>query len=372
MTDMQKPGERQAASGRKLRTLGLLGLLILGLAGGYHFDLPRHNPVPLNTTPAVDVAVPPLRQVTALGEVLPVSDQVTVAAPTGQDAGRIAEIRVTEGTWVRRGDALAVMDTEPVLRAALDQAIADEGAHQVALAARTADLDATGAQLEAQVQELTVALDRAQLDLDRMTRLRDSGLYEDSALADKRLDVEAARFNLRNTELQLQRNRLRLAGGLRIDEARAKAELASATAARKRAEADYAKARILAPMDGRVLAIFGKLGEQIGADGFALMGDTRRMVVRAEVYESDISGVSTGQTAEVTSRALSGTLTGTVTRTGVRIAEQSILSTDPAAIVDARVIEVWITLDATSSAATADLTGLQVLATFARKDDGNA
>jgi HlyD family secretion protein len=372
MTDAKTRSERQAPRHGLVRRFGRIGLLILGLTLVYLLVLPLFlpkvaEPAPSGVSPASEA-----RQVTALGEVLPISDRVKVAAPTGQDAGRIAEIRVAEGARVIRGDVLAVLDTEPVLRAALDQVIADQDARQVALAARTADLDATGNQLEAQVQELTVALDRAQLELDRMTRLRDSGLYEDSALANKRFDVEAARLNLKNTELQLQRNRLRLSDGLRIDEASAKAELASATAARKRAEADYTKARILAPIDGRVLAIFGKLGEQIGTDGFALMGNTQRMIVRAEVYESDIGGVATGQRAAVTSRALTGPLMGTVSRTGVRISDQSILSTDPAAIVDARVIEVWITLDEAASAAMADLTGLQVLVTFARKDDGNA
>lgn len=355
---------------RRAATWILLGLLLAGVIA-VSFTLSSRLESETSPAPSVETT-PPSRKIMSLGEVLPVSNRVTVAAPTGQDVGRIASITVEDGATVAKGDTLAVLDTEPLLRAALDQAIADEHAREIALKERTADLDATGAQLEAQVQQLKVALDRAEFELDRMIRLRDNGLYEDNALKDRRFDVDAARFDLQNTQLQLDRNRLRLPGGLRIDEASAKAELDSATAARKRAEADYAKATIRAPIDGRILTIFGRLGEQVGADGFALMGDTSRMLVRAEVYESDIGGIAVAQRASISSRALGRALSGTVSRLGVRISDQSILSTDPAAIVDARVIEVWITLDDASSAATADLTGLQVLVTFGGPEDGNA
>jgi HlyD family secretion protein len=355
--------------GRVWRWVLALALAAGAAAGAYVYLGPQTAAVPAGETAAAPAAP---RRITALGEVLPVTNRVTVAAPTGQDAGRIAEILVAEGDPVVRGQVLAVLDTEPVLRAELDQAIAEEAARKVALAARTADLDASEGQLNAQVSQLKVALGKAQLELDRMIRLTDTGVYEPAALADRRLDVESARFNLRNTELQLERNRLRVESGLRIDEASAKAEFDAAVAARARAEAEHAKSSIRAPVDGRILAIFGRIGQQIDTEGFAQMGDTAQMTVRAEVYESDVSGVTLGQSAQVTSRALQGELAGAVSRIGVRISDQSILSTDPAAIVDARVVEVWITLDASSSQATENLTGLQVLVTFAPPEDDGA
>jgi HlyD family secretion protein len=143
------------------------------------------------------------------------------------------------------------------------------------------------------------------------------------------------------------------------------AERDAATAARFKAEADYAKAFIRAPIDGRILAIFGQVGQQIDAAGFGEMGDTARMEIRAEVCETDVTDLVVGQATTATSRAFSQTLQGTVSRIGVRISAQSILSTDPAAIVDARVVEVWITLDDPSSAYVADRSGLQVTVSFA-------
>jgi HlyD family secretion protein len=349
---------------------GLLTLVIL--AGGYFVGLPYLQGLRADRIAAEQPALPAERRITALGEVLPISDRVTVAGPTGSGAGRIAEMRVAEGDEVTRGQVLAILDTEPLARAELAQAKANESVKRVALAARVADLEATEQQLAAQVDQLNVALEKAQVELDRISTLRASGVYEEAALIDYRLDVQSAEFNLRNTEVQLDRNRMRDDAGVRIDEATARAELEAATAARAKAEADYAKTSIVAPIDGRILALFGRIGQQIGDAGFAELGDTSRMLVRAEVYETDMPGVSVGQEVSVTSRALTGALTGTVSRLGVRISDQSILSTDPAAIVDARVVEVWIELDETSSTATRDLSGLQVLVTFAASDDDNA
>lgn len=354
------------ARGRK----ALIGALVVG-AGGYFLALPYLSGVEAERIAANQPIASVSRLITALGEVLPVSNRVTVAGPTGADAGRISEIKAAEGETVVKGQVLAVLDSEPLARAALAQAVANEAAKRVALAARVADLDATERQLAAQVDQLRVALEKAQGELERMTSLRDSGLYEDTALVDRRLDVQSATFNMQNTEIQLERTRMRDAQGIRVDQATAEAELEAATAARAKAEADYAKTSVLAPIDGRILALFGRIGQQIGDGGFAEIGDTEQMLVRAEVYETDISGVSVGQYVAVTSRALSETLTGKVSRLGVRISDQSILSTDPAAIVDARVIEVWVTLDEPSSAVSRDLTGLQVLVTFAEVEGGD-
>jgi HlyD family secretion protein len=312
------------------------------------------------------------RQVNALGEVLPVTNLVTIAGPTGQDVGRIARIDVAEGDTVEAGQILAVLDTEPLLQAQLDQAIANESVRRAALAVRVADLDAQEQQLQAQMADQEVALEKAQLELDRRTTLRDTGLYEDSALADMRLDVQSATLKLRNLQIQLDRTRMRTSDGVRLDEQSALAELEAATAARAKSEADHAKATIRAPISGRVLAVFGRVGQQIDSDGFGEIGNTTQMMIRAEVYETDMVEVAVGQPVTATSRAFTTILSGTVSRLGVRISGQSILSTDPAAIVDARVIEVWITLDAASSVGVADRSGLQVTVAFAAPENEDA
>jgi HlyD family secretion protein len=143
-------------------------------------------------------------------------------------------------------------------------------------------------------------------------------------------------------------------------------------AALDKAKADEVKSYITAPIAGRILKLNGKIGEQIGAEGFAEIADTSTMTVRAEVYESDIARIEIGGNALVTSRSIDGQMNARVERIGARISKQSITSTDPAATVDARVVEVWLALDKTSSKRTENLSGLQVEIVFIPKGHPDA
>jgi HlyD family secretion protein len=124
------------------------------------------------------------------------------------------------------------------------------------------------------------------------------------------------------------------------------------------AESRARRATLYAPIDGRILNIKVKPGEEVSGDPLLTMGDTERMRAVAEVYETDIAQVRVGQTATVTSRALPRRLTGRVVRIGSMIFKNDVLNVDPAARADARVVEVWIDLD--DSALVDQLTNLTV------------
>ena len=81
------------------------------------------------------------------------------------------------------------------------------------------------------------------------------------------------------------------------------------------------------------------------------MGDTSSMQVVAEVYETDARFVRLGQKAAVVSRAFEQELTGKVVRISSLVQRNDIFNADPTADVDARIVEVWITLDDSSAAA---------------------
>jgi HlyD family secretion protein len=350
---------------RRRRWSGVLLVAVVACAAAGWFLLDRREEARVAAEEAAVAALPPVeRAVQALGEVLPVSDLVTIAGPSGAEAGRIARIDVTEGEAVAKGQVLAVLDTEPLMRAQLDQAVANEAMRRAALDTRIADLAASEAQLAAERGRLQAMLDRAQFELDKMAQLSESGLYEATALRQLELDRDAAAFALANVAVQLDRAGVRNAHGQRLDEVTAEAELAGATAARVKAEIDHAMTFIRAPIDGRVLSVLGRVGQQVDSGGFGVIGETGQMLVRAEVYETDIIRLAVDQPVSVTSRAIDGTLEGRVASIGARITQQSIMSTDPAAIVDARVVEVWIALDPVASDAVENLTGLQVLVRF--------
>ena len=70
-----------------------------------------------------------------------------------------------------------------------------------------------------------------------------------------------------------------------------------------------------------------------------------------------------GQRVDIISEgnSFSGDLKGSVAQLGLKIGRKDVLSTDPAAAVDARVVEVKIRLDATDSKKVANLTNSNVI-----------
>lgn len=171
----------------------------------------------------------------------------------------------------------------------------------------------------------------------------------------KRAEVALAHAQRVLTRQQaLKKNAFSSEAGL--DEAQRDVEVAEADLAAARAQLD--RASIRAPVAGQVLAVHARAGERIGPDGLLELGQTQRMYVVAEVYETDIGQVATGQPVTASSPALAAPVTGRVERIGQLVARNDVLGLDPVARVDARVIEVFILLD--DPGQVAGLTNLQV------------
>jgi len=141
-----------------------------------------------------------------------------------------------------------------------------------------------------------------------------------------------------------------------LDAAVLRVRVAEANLAAARARLELTQIR--APIQGQILEIHTRPGERVGEDGFLEMGDTKRMMAVAEVYETDIGSVQQGKQARVTSPALEEPLTGSVDIIALKIGRMDVLGTDPIAKTDARVVEVRVKLD--SSEAVERLTNLQV------------
>jgi HlyD family secretion protein len=350
-----------------LRRILLLVAAAAGLAGagGYALKATQRSQAASTGDLAAPAMVP---RVMALGRLEPVSEVMRIAAPAAQDSGRLAEINIIEGDWVEKGRVIAVLDTRARLSAALRQSEATLELRKSALAKTIADLDNQERTLTAALEQQEAQRDRAKWDFDRLQQLQKSGLYREAALIDKRLALDGANHALDSAGLLLERNLRRDANGIRIDEASARSDVAAAEAALARARADLEFSLIRSPVTGRVLRRMGRLGEQIGQDGFAEIADTRVMMVRSEVFESDFRRVRIGGAVSVASRALSGQLNGVVDRVGLKVNRQTMVGEDPAATLDARVIEVMIRLDPHSSERAAALTGLQVRVSFAPEE----
>jgi HlyD family secretion protein len=115
---------------------------------------------------------------------------------------------------------------------------------------------------------------------------------------------------------------------------------------------------IRAPVRGQVLKIYTRPGEKVGPDGVLELGETDKMTVVAEVYETDVHRVAEGQMAVITTPALAESAQGKVLKVGYRVGKMDVLSSDPVADTDARVVETTILMD--DSAPLQRLTNLQV------------
>ena len=186
---------------------------------------------------------------------------------------------------------------------------------------------------------------------------------QNSLVLQDQANVQSARARL--SELKRQFEVDKIDADVQIQTARAtlernQAEIPIASLERQiaLAEARAKRMTVYAPIDGRILNILVKPGEDVGSGPILAMGDTSRMRAVAEVYETDISRVRVGQTAAVSSRALPKAISGKVARIGDMIFKNDVLNVDPAARADARVVQVWIDLD--DAASTERLTNLTV------------
>lgn len=143
----------------------------------------------------------------------------------------------------------------------------------------------------------------------------------------------------------------------------AQAQVTNAIALVRRAQAELNLSYIKAPISGEILKIHTKSGEMMSANGIAEIGQTDQMFVVAEVAEDSIGKVRIGQNATITSDngAFSGELKGTITEIGRKIGKKDVLNTDPAADVDARVVEVKIALPPEYSQRVSGLTNAKVV-----------
>lgn len=143
----------------------------------------------------------------------------------------------------------------------------------------------------------------------------------------------------------------------------AQAQVANAIALVRKAQAELNLSYVKAPISGEILKIHTKSGEIMSANGIAEIGQTDQMFVIAEVPEDSIGKVRVGQTATITSDngAFGGELRGTIAEIGRKIGKKDVLNTDPAADVDARVIEVKIALPPEYSRRVSGLTNAKVI-----------
>lgn len=273
--------------------------------------------------------------VSALGRLEPEHGVIRISASSTPEAiggGLLVELHVEEGDDVKAGDLLGVTDTAAVMEALTREAeVGVEFAERELEAARS------------KARETCVRADVAANEAERRARLRAQGVAGEEEADSARGEAEAQKASCASASTAI---RLSETG---IEVARARLN---------RVQQQWQRSFIRAPFDGRVIDIMLRPGELINEGGVLELARVDRMFAIAEVYETDIRQVKTGQRATISSKALSGEVTGTVKFIRQKVQKQDEIGTDPAARKDARIVEVEIELD--DSETVAGLTNLQV------------
>jgi len=339
------------------------------------------------------VAVAELATVTALGRLEPEGELIRLSAPTSTQESRVEQLLVAEGDRVAVGQVVAVLDSKERLEAALRRAeeqvrVARAQRARVEAGAQTGELEAqraeiarlqaeqagnlqarraAAARLDAEVENARVEFERYQLLYDEgavSASLRDSKqlLYTTAQRQLQEVRAEIARIETTSRE-QIQRARStldQLAEVRPVDVEVAAADVRAAIVAVAEAEANLEQASVRSPRAGQIVKIHTRPGELVGEEGIATLGQTEQMMAVAEVYQTDVGAIRVGQPATVTASALDEPLSGTVERVGLQVERQQVVNEDPAANIDAKVVEVRVRLDRASSQAVSDLSNLQV------------
>lgn len=362
-----------------------------------------------SSRPSVETSVPapqPIRAVAALGRVEPESSIIKVSVANANDS-RVDRLLVQEGDRVQAGQVIAILQGVEKQQAAVIEAennLAIEQAKLEQVQAGSSNFSQIQAQqavimqLQAELRTNTVAKQatlrriEAELQNAQTTYNRYVELYEQGAVSAVMLDDY--RKNYQTAQAQVQEAQAQLANTIETLTAQivqAQATLNNLSEVRPvdievpQAEVRYAMSQLVsahaqledfyvrAPVAGQILRINTQVGEQVNADaGIVDLGETDRMVVIAEVYETDVPRIQIGQRATIVSEngGFAEELEGTVEQIGLQVQKIDILGTDPATNSNARVVEVKIRLDAESSQQVAGLTYMQVRVRI-HQSDGN-
>ncbi len=301
-------------------------------------------------------------------QVLTVPGEVTSARQVSMGfsaGGKLVEVTVRAGDTITQGQTLARLDTDP-LNLAVAQAQANVDAKQAALdklkaGASTADMAAANAA----VKDAQTALQNAQysqsvtqnsssvqqtirdreyeanwyevnygeslrkyeagkIDKDRLDQDYNNLLTAKERLATARtqatLSLSQANQSVTQAQETLRKAQASLAtlkaGSTAVDLKQAEADLQSAQLNLKQAQVDLANAVLLAPFNGKVMAVSALTGDTVGdSTTFITVADLTQLEVKATVGQEDVAQVLSGQAANVTFDARPGeTFNGTVSR----------------------------------------------------------
>ena len=225
-------------------------------------------------------------------EVIQGQVEVSEYRVSGKVPGRILEIRVKEGDYVKAGDTLAIIDA-PEVRAKMQQAqSAEDGASAMELMARN------GARKE-QVQSAFQLLQKAKagLEIAEKSYNRIQRLYDEGVMSAQKRDEVLANYKSMQATVQAAQSQYDMAvnGARQEEKMLAQSQVNRAKGAVQEVNAYIGETVQLAQMDGEVSSIYPKVGELVGTGSpimtISMMND---MWGTFNVREDQLNGMEIG------------------------------------------------------------------------------
>lgn len=356
--------------------LPLLAAGLLPLGGVLGGCQPKRQP------PAATTVAP--RRVSALGRIEPETKIRKVAISNSLSGDRVQSLMVDENQIVKLGQPLAILNSQGTLKASLDEAegqvaISRSKLEQVRAGAKQGEIDAQRFTIqslqnklagEKLAQDQNVAsklakLNEATIEAKRYDQLFSAGgsseLERDryrtratTSRAEYQQALETREGTLSTLKSQIaseQQTLAKISEVRSVDVVAADSELKKAMASRDRAKQELSYATVVAPQDGQILKINARPGDKVGDDGLLEMADTSRMVVVAEVYQTDMRDIRIGQKATISADGFPGSVQANVYQINSQVQRQSVFNGEPGENQDQRVFEVKLRIESTPAIA---------------------
>jgi len=255
------------------------------------------------------------------------SNQVIVSSQVG---GRITKLRVDEGTQVKQGDPIAILDPSELqaqeraaaaniasLRSKVAETRATKEAMQGTTSSNVANAQARLQATRAQLLQAEAMLQRVQSDSQRIIELARQGIASDQDRVQAESNLKAQQATVQSLKDQVAAAEADLDAAIaNTHQARAaqsvvesmRAQVANAEAQRKQAEVRLGYTRVLAPVSGTVSVRAAREGEVVNpGQPIVTIVDLSDTWVRAAVPETYADHIGLGDTLRV--RLPGGTLT---------------------------------------------------------------
>ena len=206
--------------------------------------------------------------------------------------GRILEIRVKEGDYVKVGDTLAILDA-PEVRAKMEQARGAEDA------ASAIELKAQNGARKEQIQGAYQVLQQAKagLEIAEKSYKRIQRLFDEGVMSAQKRDEVFAQYKAMEAQCKAAQSQYDMAvnGARREDKLAAQAQVSRARGAVQEVNSYLDETVQVAQMEGEVSSIYPKVGELVGTGSpimtISMMND---MWGTFNVREDQLNGLQVG------------------------------------------------------------------------------